>query len=96
MNPPLPLRVVSSAALAIAEAADRWAANRPKAPDALVTDLEKALQLIASHPGIGARARNVSWQVYGASTWREFIITYYRVSSEPATEHTSREVSAKL
>jgi plasmid stabilization system protein ParE len=56
MSPPLPVRVVNSAARAIAEAADWWAANRPKAPDAFVTDLESALQLIASHPGIGARA----------------------------------------
>jgi len=52
MNPPLPVRVVCSAARAIAEAADWWRANRPKVPDAFATDLENALRLIASHPGV--------------------------------------------
>ena len=59
MSAPLPVRIVGSAAWAIAEAAEWWAANRPKAPDAFVTELERALQLIASQPAIGARATNV-------------------------------------
>lgn len=59
MNPPLPVRIVSSAAQAIAEAAEWWATNRPTVPDAFVNNLENALQLIASHPEIGARAQNV-------------------------------------
>ena len=54
MSPALPVRIVSSAARAIAEAAEWWAANRPKAPDAFVTEFERALQLIASQPAIGA------------------------------------------
>ncbi len=59
MSEPRPVRIAGSAARAIAEAASWWTANRPKAPDAFVTELERALQLIAVHPGIGARATNV-------------------------------------
>ena len=98
----LPLRVVSSAARAIAEAADWWVANRPKAPDAFVTDLEKALQLIASHPGIGARARNVNLEgVRRVHLARVHYHLYYRVTSDPTIEilalwHTSREPFPKL
>jgi len=56
MSASVPVRIVSSAARAIAEAAEWWAANRPKAPDAFVVELERALQLIASQPA--RRARN--------------------------------------
>jgi plasmid stabilization system protein ParE len=59
VSEPRPVRIAGSAARAIAEAAAWWTANRPKAPDAFVTELERALQLIAVHPGIGARATNV-------------------------------------
>jgi len=60
MNSPLPVRIVSSAARAIEEAAKWWGRNRPKSPDAFVSDLENALKLIALHPGIGARATNAA------------------------------------
>lgn len=55
MKPPLPVRIVSSAARAIEDGAAWWAINRPKAPDAFIVDLENTLKLIASHPEIGAR-----------------------------------------
>lgn len=102
MNLPLPIRIVSSAARAIAEAADWWVSNRPKAPDAFVTNLESALQLIASHPGIGARARNGNMErVRRVHLARGHYHLYYRVTPEPALEvlalwHTSREISPKL
>jgi plasmid stabilization system protein ParE len=102
MNPPLPVRIVSSAARAIAEAAEWWAANRPKAPDAFVADFESARQLIASHPGIGARARNVKLEgVRRVHLARVHYYLYYRVTSEPAIEvlalwHTSRSTSPEL
>lgn len=47
MSSVLPVRIVSSAARALAEAAEWWIANSPKAPDAFVSDLESALKLIA-------------------------------------------------
>jgi plasmid stabilization system protein ParE len=56
MTPPLPVRIVHSAARAIEEAATWWERNRSKAPDAFADDLEDALKLIASHPEIGARS----------------------------------------
>jgi len=58
MKPRLPVRIVSSAARAIEDGATWWAKNRQNAPDAFISDLENALNLIASHPGIGARALN--------------------------------------
>jgi plasmid stabilization system protein ParE len=102
MNNPLPVRIVSSAARAIAKAAEWWAANRPKAPDAFVEDFERALQLIASHSAIGARARNVKLEgVRRVHLARVHYYLYYRVTSEPAIEvlalwHTSRSTSPEL
>lgn len=52
------VRIVTSAALAMKEAAEWWSSNRPKAPNAFIEELERALQLIASQPLLGARARN--------------------------------------
>lgn len=60
MSDPLPVHVVDSAARAIREAAEWWMANRPKAPEAFAEELKRGLQLIASHPGIGARAQNAN------------------------------------
>ena len=96
MNSPLPVRIVSSAARAIAEAAEWWTANRSKSPDAFVSDLENALKLLASHPGIGARATNAKLKdVRRVHLARVHYHLYYRVTHEPAIEvlalwHTSR------
>lgn len=59
MTTPRPVRVTASAAQAIADAARWWRDNRTKAPDAFADEIERALQLIALHPGIGARATNL-------------------------------------
>lgn len=59
MSNPLPVRIVGSAGQAILDAAEWWLANRPKAPDAFAVELERAFQLLASQPLIGAQARNV-------------------------------------
>ena len=102
MSAPLPVRIVNSAARAIAEAAEWWAANRPKAPDAFVTEFERALQIIASQPAIGARATNVKLAaVRRVHLARIHYHVYYRLTSEPAIEvlalwHTSRGTSPKL
>ena len=96
MKSPLSVRIVSSAARAITEAATWWATNRPKAPDAFVTDLENALKLIALHPGMGARATNEKLEgVRRIHLARIHYHLYYRVTAEPAVEvlalwHTSR------
>lgn len=43
-------------------AAEIRRANRPAAPFALADDLERAFELIAAQPGIGARARNAKME----------------------------------
>ncbi len=55
MSSPLPVRIVGSAGQAILDAAEWWLANRPKAPDAFAVELERAFQLLASQPLIGAQ-----------------------------------------
>jgi plasmid stabilization system protein ParE len=102
MSGTLPVRIVGSAARAIAEAGKWWAANRPKAPDAFAVDLERALQLIASQPAIGARARNAKLvDVRRVHLARVRYYLYYRLTSEPAIEvlalwHTSRSTTLQL
>src|SRR5687767_8643995 len=102
MTSHLPVRIASSAARAIAAAATWWATNRPKAPDAFVIDLENALKLIASHPGIGAQIRSSSLQdIRRVHLARVHYHLYYRVSAEPAIEvlalwHTNRETPPHL
>jgi plasmid stabilization system protein ParE len=102
MSGTLPVRIVGSAARAIAEAGKWWAANRPKAPDAFAVDLERALQLIASQPAIGARARNAKLvDVRRVHLARVRYYLYYRLTSEPAIEvlalwHTSRSTTPQL
>ena len=102
MNPPLPVRIVDSAARAVEEAAKWWAQNREKAPDAFIVDLENALKLIASHPDIGAHARNAELEdVRRVHLARVHYHLYYRVTQEPAVEvlalwHTSRRDVPKL
>ena len=102
MTSQLPVRIASSAGRAIAEAATWWATNRPKAPEAFVVDLEDALKLIASHPGIGARAKNSKLaDVRRVHLARVHYYLYYRVTPEPAIEvlalwHTSRHTTPEL
>ena len=87
MSTPLPVRVVSSAARSIAEVSEWWIANRPKASDAFVIDLENVLNLIASHPDIGAQATNVNLEgVRRIHLARVHYHLYYRVTLEPAIE----------
>lgn len=84
MNSPLTVRIVSSAARAIAEAATWWTANRPKSPDAFVSDLENALELIAFHPGIGALATNAKLEdVRRVHLARVHYHLYYHVTPKP-------------
>ena len=93
MSGRLPVRIVNSAARAIVEAAEWWAANRPKAPGAFAEELERALQLIASQPRIGARAQNI--KLSGVRRIHLGRVHYRVVTARPAIEvlalwHTSR------
>ena len=53
-----PLRVTQRAAREIAEASAWWEANRPEAFDTFRQEIENAFGLIATYPGVGARALN--------------------------------------
>lgn len=48
------------AAAEIQRASAWWRANREAAPFALAEDIERAFELVAAQPGIGARARNAT------------------------------------
>lgn len=103
MSGPLPVHVVNSAGRAIKEASEWWIANRPKAPDAFREELERALQLIASHPFVGARAQNISLtNVRRVHLARIHYHLYYRVRTNPpaievlAFWHTSRGAGPSL
>lgn len=103
MSGPLRILVVASAASAIREAAEWWVANRIKAPEAFSEELKRAFQLIASHPGIGARAENILLQdVRRIHLARVHYHLYYRVRPDsPAIEvlalwHTSRGTEPPL
>ena len=103
MSGPLPLRIVGSAGRAILDAAEWWAANRPKALDAFAIDLERAFQLLASQPLIGSRARNVKLAgVRRLHLPRVQYHLYYRVTSNPdaieilALWHIKRGTSPNL
>lgn len=95
MSSPLRVRIVSSAARAITEAAEWWRTNRA-GTDTFITDFENSLKLIALHPAIGARARNVKLEgVRRVHLARVHYHLYYRVNKEQDIEvlalwHTSR------
>lgn len=97
MSGPLPVRIVSTAARAIREAAEWWAFNRPKAPAAFTEELERALQLIAAQPAVGAQAQNAKLAgVRRIHLTRVRYYLYYRIADSPpglevlALWHTSR------
>ena len=60
MSEPLEIVVGLLAAGQIRAAEDWWRINRPKAPNAIREDLDRASSLIGVHPEVGARARNVA------------------------------------
>jgi len=57
---PLSIVVSPIAADQIRAAAEWWRTNRSKAPDAFREDLQRATELIALQPDLGARARNAT------------------------------------
>lgn len=57
----LTVEVTPRAALHIERAARWWAENRLAAPDAILVDLDEALNLLAQQPGIGARSTSTRY-----------------------------------
>ncbi len=103
MKQKLPVRIVTSAANAIVEAAEWWLINRTKAPEAFIEDLDSALDLIALQPNVGAKARNMKLTgVRRIHLSRVHYYLYYRLKRTPpsievlALWHTSRGSEPKL
>jgi plasmid stabilization system protein ParE len=57
---PLEIEVSDLAKAQIRTVEDWWRVNRPKAPNAIREELERAASIIAVQPEIGTRALNVS------------------------------------
>ena len=97
MSAPLQVEVSALAAGQILEAEAWWRVNRPKAPNAIREEFERASGLVAAQPHIGTRARNLMLtgvrRLYLARIRYDI---YYRVTDAPkqleilALWHTSR------
>ncbi|MCL4684983.1 type II toxin-antitoxin system RelE/ParE family toxin [Myxococcota bacterium] len=83
MTARVPVKPTHRAATEIRRASAWWRANRPAAPFALADDLERALELVAAQPGIGARARNAKKEgVRRLLLSRTGYHLYYQVNAE--------------
>jgi plasmid stabilization system protein ParE len=81
---PLHIEVSDLARAQIRAAQDWWRVNRPKAPNAIREELERASLLISVQPEIGARARNISLAgVRRLHLARVRYYVYYRVVADP-------------
>ena len=84
MNIPLHIEVSELADQQIREQDAWWRQNRLKAPNAIREELERISSLIAFHPDIGARARNVRLPgVRRIHIERIHYSVYYRVVGSP-------------
>ena len=84
MSGALPIRIAGSAAIEIREAAKWWRSNRDKAPAAFREELDRAFELIATQPTIGARALDVELPgVRRILLARVRYHLYYRVVENP-------------
>jgi plasmid stabilization system protein ParE len=81
---PLHIEINELAKAQVRTAEDWWRFNRPKAPNAIREDFERAASLIASQPEVGTRARNVTLpDVRRLHLDRVRYYLYYRVISIP-------------
>jgi plasmid stabilization system protein ParE len=88
---PLTVKVTRRAAREITKACEWWDANRPAAPGALRSEIERVFGLIAVQPGIGARALNAKLSgVRRVHLSRVRYHLYYR----PRLDHGTVEVLA--
>lgn len=95
MSAPLRVEISDLAMVQIRAAEEWWRRNRPKAPNAVREELERAAVLISLQPESGALARNVSLAgVRRIHLTRIRYYLFYRVASEAiqilALWHSSR------
>lgn len=103
MKQPLDIDISGLARSQIRVAEDWWRRNRPKAPNAIREELERASSVISLQPEAGARARNVSLQgVRRLHLARVRYYLYYWLLTDPdrieilAFWHESRGSAPKL
>ena len=78
----LPIKVTYRAAAQIRDAGSWWFANRLAVPEALEEELQRAFDLIAQQPAIGARATNIRLTgIRRIHLSRIHYYLYYRVRS---------------
>ncbi len=97
----LAVEVTPRAAAQIEQAARWWTENRPAAPDAIRVDFEEARNLLAQHPGVGARSASPKYPgLRRLLLSRVRYHSYYRVTPEKtvilAFWHASRGVGPSL
>ena len=84
MRRPLPIEVSDLARAQIRAAQDWWRVNRPKAPNAIREELERASLLISVQPEIGAAPETLSLAgVRRLHLARVRYYVYYRVVTDP-------------
>jgi plasmid stabilization system protein ParE len=82
----LRLLFTRDAARELAEALSWWRTNRPGAPDALLEDLRRGLELIRSQPEAGAKAANARLPgVRRLNLTRVRYHLYYAISEDGST-----------
>jgi plasmid stabilization system protein ParE len=83
----LAIKLTPRAAAEIRRASAWWRVNRPAAPLALADDLERAFELVAAQPGIGARARNAEKEgIRRLLLSRTNYHLYYQINGEAGRE----------
>lgn len=81
---PLDVEISDLAKAQIRAAENWWRFNRPKAPNAIREELERAYSLISIQPESGARARNISLAgVRRLHLARVRYYLYYWIRAEP-------------
>lgn len=84
MSPPLDIEVSDLAKEQVRAAEQWWRINRPKAPNAIREELERASLLMSVQPELGARARNIPLAgVRRLHLARVRYYIYYRVIVDP-------------
>jgi plasmid stabilization system protein ParE len=84
VRPPLHVEVSDLARAQIRAVEEWWRVNRPKAPNAIREELERASLLLSVQPEIGARARNISLPgVRRLHLTRVRYYVYYQVVTDP-------------
>ena len=84
MSRPLHIDISDLAKAQVRAAEEWWRLNRPKAPNAIREELERASVLVSIQPESGALARNISLPgVRRVHLARVRYHVYYRVLAEP-------------